>query len=40
MAMGGPARGIRLALRNLAVRLLALPPARAALARVFTMRGL
>ncbi|MCM3657545.1 FAD-dependent monooxygenase [Agromyces mediolanus] len=40
MAMGGPARGIRLALRNLAVRVLALPPARAALARVFTMRGL
>ncbi|MFK4729724.1 NAD(P)/FAD-dependent oxidoreductase [Agromyces mediolanus] len=40
MAMGGPAGGIRLALRNLAVRLLALPPARTALARVFTMRGL
>ncbi|WP_026378519.1 FAD-dependent oxidoreductase [Agromyces italicus] len=40
MAMGGPARGIRLALRNTAVRLLAVRPARAVLARVFTMRGL
>lgn len=40
MAMGAPARGIRLALRNTAVRLLAVPPARAVLARVFTMRGL
>ncbi|GAA1794922.1 FAD-dependent oxidoreductase [Agromyces lapidis] len=40
MAMGAPARGIRLALRNTAVRLLAVPPMRAMLAGVFTMRGL
>ncbi|MFF2495460.1 FAD-dependent oxidoreductase [Agromyces sp. NPDC058064] len=40
MAMGAPARGVRLALRNTAVRLLAVRPARAVLARVFTMRGL
>ncbi|MFF2276999.1 FAD-dependent oxidoreductase [Agromyces sp. NPDC058126] len=40
MAMGAPARGIRLALRNAAVRLLAVPPMRAMLAGVFTMRGL
>lgn len=40
MAMGAPARGIRLALRNAAVRALAVPPARAVLAQVFTMRDL
>lgn len=40
MAMGAPARGIRLTLRNAAVRMLALPPVRVVLARTFTMRGL
>lgn len=40
MAMGAPARGIRLRLRNAAVRALAVPPARAVLAQVFTMRDL
>lgn len=40
MAMGAPARGIRLALRNAAVRVLAVPPLRGVLAGVFTMRGL
>lgn len=40
MAMGAPARGIRLALRNAAVRVLGIPPLRAVLAGAFTMRGL
>ncbi|WP_454477834.1 FAD-dependent oxidoreductase [Agromyces soli] len=40
MAMGAPARGIRLTLRNAAVRTLGLPPLRAVLAGAFTMRGL
>ncbi|WP_353807989.1 FAD-dependent oxidoreductase [Agromyces sp. SYSU T00194] len=40
MAMGGPARGARLAARNAAVRLLALGPFRRRLARAFTMQGL
>ncbi|MCD5345615.1 NAD(P)/FAD-dependent oxidoreductase [Agromyces sp. S2-1-8] len=40
MAMGAPARGIRLVLRNSAVRLLGVPPMRGLLAQVFTMRGL
>ncbi|MFF2272781.1 FAD-dependent oxidoreductase [Agromyces sp. NPDC058136] len=40
MAMGAPARGIRLTLRNAVVRMLAVPPVRAVLARTFTMRGL
>ncbi len=40
MTMGAPATGVRLRLRNAAVRLLALPPARAMLARAFTMRWL
>ncbi len=40
MRMGAPAAGLRLRLRNAAVRVLALPPARALLARAFTMRWL
>jgi 2-polyprenyl-6-methoxyphenol hydroxylase-like FAD-dependent oxidoreductase len=40
MAMGRPAAGARLAVRNALVRVLALPPARAVLARAFTMRWL
>ena len=40
MAMGAPASGRRLRMRNAAVRVLALPPARALLARAFTMRWL
>jgi 2-polyprenyl-6-methoxyphenol hydroxylase-like FAD-dependent oxidoreductase len=40
MAMGRPAAGARLAVRNGLVRVLALPPARAVLARAFTMRWL
>ena len=40
MAMGAPARGIRLSARNAAVRVLAVPPLRALLANAFTMRWL
>ena len=40
MAMGAPARGIRLTVRNAAVRVLAVPPLRAVLANAFTMRWL
>lgn len=40
MAMGRPAAGIRLHARNALVRALAVPPARAVLARAFTMRWL
>jgi len=40
MAMGRPARGLRLRLRNGAVRLLAQPPLNGLLARAFTMRWL
>lgn len=40
MAMGRPARGIRLRARNALVRILALPPARSVVARAFTMRWL
>lgn len=40
MWMGAPARGIRLACRNVAVRVLGVPPLRAVLAGAFTMRGL
>jgi 2-polyprenyl-6-methoxyphenol hydroxylase-like FAD-dependent oxidoreductase len=40
MAMGAPARGIRLKARNAAVRVLAVPPLRAVLANAFTMRWL
>lgn len=40
MAMGAPSSGIRLRLRNAAVRTLAVPPLRALLARAFTMRWL
>ncbi|TFC81400.1 methyltransferase domain-containing protein [Cryobacterium cheniae] len=40
MAMGGPIDGLRLRARNGLVRTLAVPPARAVLARAFTMRWL
>lgn len=40
MAMGAPVGGLRAAGRDALVRALALPPARAALARAFTMHGL
>jgi len=40
MAMGRPARGVRLGARNAIVRALAVPPARGILARAFTMRWL
>jgi 2-polyprenyl-6-methoxyphenol hydroxylase-like FAD-dependent oxidoreductase len=40
MAMGAPASGLRLRLRNAAVRVLGVPPLRALLARAFTMRWL
>lgn len=40
MAMGRPADGLRLRVRNAAVRTLAVPPASAILARAFTMRWL
>ncbi len=40
MARGAPASGLRLRLRNAAVRALAVPPLRALLARAFTMRWL
>jgi 2-polyprenyl-6-methoxyphenol hydroxylase-like FAD-dependent oxidoreductase len=40
MAMGAPASGLRLRLRNAAVRVLGIPPLRALLARAFTMRWL
>lgn len=40
MRMGAPAAGIRLRLRNAAVRALAIPPVRTLLARAFTMRWL
>jgi 2-polyprenyl-6-methoxyphenol hydroxylase-like FAD-dependent oxidoreductase len=40
MAMGRPVHGVRLRLRNGAVRMLALPPASSLLARAFTMRWL
>ena len=40
MAMGAPATGVRLRLRNGAVRVLAVPPLRGLLARAFTMRWL
>ncbi|PWC05512.1 FAD-dependent oxidoreductase [Agromyces badenianii] len=40
MAMGAPAAGLRLRLRNAAVRALAVPPLRAVLAQAFTMRWL
>ena len=40
MAMGAPASGARLRLRNAAVRVLGVPPLRALLARAFTMRWL
>jgi 2-polyprenyl-6-methoxyphenol hydroxylase-like FAD-dependent oxidoreductase len=40
MAMGAPASGVRLRLRNGAVRVLAVPPLRGLLARAFTMRWL
>ncbi|TFB53396.1 FAD-dependent oxidoreductase [Cryobacterium tagatosivorans] len=40
MAMGRPAGGLRLRVRNALVRALAVPPARGILARAFTMRWL
>ncbi|MET4158961.1 NAD(P)/FAD-dependent oxidoreductase [Agromyces sp. PvR057] len=40
MAVGAPASGARLRVRNAAVRTLDLPPLRSLLARAFTMRGL
>ena len=40
MAMGAPASGARLRLRNAAVRVLGVPPLRSLLARAFTMRWL
>lgn len=40
MRMGAPAAGLGLRMRNALVRLLALPPTRALLARAFTMRWL
>jgi 2-polyprenyl-6-methoxyphenol hydroxylase-like FAD-dependent oxidoreductase len=40
MAMGSPAQGTRLRLRNAAVRILATPPLNGLLARAFTMRWL
>ncbi|TFD33949.1 FAD-dependent monooxygenase [Cryobacterium cryoconiti] len=40
MAMGGPVQGLRLRARNGLVRMLAVPPASAVLARAFTMRWL
>ena len=40
MAMGRPATGLRLRLRNLLVRILATPPLNTLLARAFTMRWL
>ncbi|MGR2752224.1 FAD-dependent oxidoreductase [Agromyces arachidis] len=40
MRMGAPVAGLRLRARNASVRVLALPPTRAALARAFTMRWL
>ncbi|MEV1128859.1 NAD(P)/FAD-dependent oxidoreductase [Agromyces sp. NPDC049794] len=40
MAMGAPASGMRLRLRNASVRVLGVPPLRALLARAFTMRWL
>ncbi|GAA1827839.1 NAD(P)/FAD-dependent oxidoreductase [Agromyces salentinus] len=40
MAVGAPASGIRLRVRNAGVRVLDVPPLRAVLARAFTMRGL
>jgi len=40
MAMGRPASGLRLRIRNAAVRTLVVPPASAILARAFTMRWL
>lgn len=40
MGMGLPASGARLAGRNAAVRMLAIPPAKAVVARAFTMRWL
>jgi len=40
MAMGAPASGMRLRLRNAAVRVLGVPPLRSLLARAFTMRWL
>ncbi|HSP76798.1 MAG TPA: FAD-dependent monooxygenase [Cryobacterium sp.] len=40
MAMGSPVVGLRLRARNGLVRILAVPPARAMLARAFTMRWL
>ncbi|MFD4421695.1 FAD-dependent oxidoreductase [Agromyces sp. NPDC058484] len=40
MAMGAPASGLRLRVRNAAVRVLGVPPLRALLARAFTMRWL
>ncbi|UOQ87640.1 FAD-dependent monooxygenase [Agromyces endophyticus] len=40
MAMGAPAWGIPLAVRNAAIRLLGVPPLRGLLAATFTMRGL
>ena len=40
MSMGMPARGARLVGRNAAVRALAVPPAKALVARAFTMRWL
>ena len=40
MRMGAPATGVRLRVRNAAVRTLAVPPLRAVLARAFTLRWL
>lgn len=40
MAMGRPARGLRLRLRNVVVRVLATPPLNSLLTRAFTMRWL
>ncbi|KRE29413.1 NAD(P)/FAD-dependent oxidoreductase [Agromyces sp. Soil535] len=40
MAMGAPASGVRLRVRNASVRVLGIPPFRALLARAFTMRWL
>lgn len=40
MAMGAPSSGMRLRVRNAAVRVLGVPPLRAMLARAFTMRWL
>ena len=40
MAMGRPARGLRLRLRNVVVRMLATPPLNSLLTRAFTMRWL